>query len=200
MSYSLHEGIILRSYLPKKQKLTVLDSKLGKIECIPNNCKSLYSLSNGSLISYFPKIWKENYYNIIDIEVLQMPFYWGQSNLLFFHHVLELCDYFLPFEDKTSNDIFDLIILLYASPEKVKSVLSKKLFLCAFFKKLEIYPDDVDSYDSVILNLISDFLHSSLSDKYEMSVNTDLRRWLFGCVNAHPKAHRLRTIEFLNEL
>lgn len=164
----LHNGIILRTYLPKKQKLIILDESLGKIECVPKNKQLANKLSHGVYISYMLKRWFF-YYVIFDIHILDLPFYWSRNNFLFFHHVLELCNYFLPF-DSRAGDIFQLILILYRCPEKVKTTLSKKLFLCNFFKKLGMYPQNIESYDSIIFNLISNFLHSKFSYEQEMAM------------------------------
>lgn len=198
MITDVHEGIVLRTYIPKKQKLAILDKKLGRIECVPQNQKSAYRLSHGAYVSYALRAWHAQYL-LHDPNILDLPFYWAYENFLFFHHVLELCYYFLPI-DGQSADIFELIYILYDRPKLLQTTLSRKIFLCRFFWKLGIYPYNAESFDSCLFSLISGPLDSNLSIADEKIAHQHIQKWLLACVNTHPYAHRLKTIDFLIKL
>lgn len=191
----LNEGIVLNASIPYNSKVVVFDSNLGKIECISKSNKQ--NISPGVHITYNIKKKFSVYYIIQNFYITNFPSYWIKNNFLFFHHVLELCNYFLPFNSE-AIDVFELILSLYTQPEKVNTDISRNLFLCNFFKKLGIYPFDIHSYGSNILNLISNFLHSNLNNEgIDKSIYINLRRWLLACINVHPYSNRLKTINYL---
>ena len=193
---SLHYGIVLYNYQAKKSKIVVFDSNLGKIQCIVFKLDLVLKLHPGSYISY--NISKKNfYYSLSEIDILAFPDYWVKNNFLFFHHALELCYYFLPL-DCPAHPVFNLIKILYYSPETVNTNYLKKLFLCQFFSKLDMYPCEETIKNKNILDL----LKISLDNKINFDVNLDmeLNHWLLSCINLYSGSYSFKTINFLKEL
>lgn len=194
----INQGIVLRTYIPQKHKLAVFDSELGRIECIPQNLKNSYRLSHGVLIEYSLQQLQISY-KLFDANILNLPKQWSKNSFYFFHHILELCYYFLPIESE-AKDIFQLIKILYTDSDIVQSDISKKIFLCHFFIKLGIYPENMLAYDASFHRLISGPLDSKIEVKDEKNIHFYLQRWLLECINSHPYAHRLKTINYLKNL
>lgn len=198
MLIGMYQGIVLRTYIPNKHKLSVLDAQLGKIECIPKGLKRGYILSHGIYLSYSLRPWHD-YYIIQDIAILDAPFYWAKENFLFFHHVLEICYYFLSI-NSASREIFELILKLYTCSEIIQTDLCKKIFLCHLFIRLGIYPSDMLSYGSSFFCLISRPLDSKVSVQDDKAVNEQIQRWLLACIDTHPYAYRLKTVGYIKKL
>jgi hypothetical protein len=189
------QGIVLRTYVPQKQKLSVLDANRGRIDCVPQDTRAAHQLTTGAYMTYGIRPWHA-YYIVYDTDIVDMPLYWAHENLLFFHHVLELCYYFLPV-DNIVEDIFILVKKLYTSPKIIQTDLSKKIFLCQFFICLGIYPADARSYGSSFFSLISGPFDSKVNAHGELHMQ--LQRWLLTCISTHPYAHTLKTIGFLRK-
>lgn len=205
MENNVRHGIVLRTYIPAKQKLSILDTDLGKIDGVPANLKNALKLSHGTFISYLIRPWHLHYV-VYNINIIDEPYYWAKNNFLFFHHVLELCYYFLSVNN-IEIEIFELIKILYTQPEILKTELDQKIFLCHFFKKLGIYPYNYKSYDQLLLALISgrsskclDNILDNINDKDEKDLQNNLNKWLLSCVNEHPYVYRFKTLDFLKKL
>lgn len=195
MVYNIHQGIVLRTYIPYKQKLSVLDAELGRIDCIPQNKKIADRLFHGAYISYVVKPWGMHYI-AYDISLLEGPTYLSQKDFLFFHHLLELCFYFLPVHSQ-ERPIFELVKIAYTHPKMLRTELSQKIFLCHFFRYLSIYPGNIHSYSASFFRLISGPFDSKVNAEDEKKVHLDLQRWLLSCVSTHPYAQRIKTMDFL---
>ena len=177
-----HQGIILRMSSEYKSSITLLDEQYGKIEGLiaytkSGNAKAPSArLFHGALISYTTKKNRSKY-TLSDIQLLDMPTYWTGEHFLFFHHVLELADYFLPW-DAQATALFRLLNILYTDPEAVGTKRSQKVFLSHFFRRMGIYPED----ESVL------------------AAEEEGKDWLRACVNVHPQAASLHTAGFLKTL
>jgi hypothetical protein len=197
----LCKGIILRIYVPQRKKLAILDAHFGKIECITHYTPVAQRLTHGMYISYILEPWRDSF-KISEISILDMPLYWARSssnNFVFFHHVLELCYYFLSINN-AAHEIYILIKLLYTNPELIQTDISKRIFLCRFFIRLGIYPENALSYNSQFFSLISGPLDSKVNAEHERALYRELQRWLLSCVSVHPYAHNIKTIDFLRKL
>lgn len=172
----LHTGIVLRASSEFKSALTLLDEQLGKIEGLVVRRKPVEKLFHGALISYSLKKNRSKYM-LSDVRIVDMPEYLAREHFLFFHHVLELSDYFLPW-DQQATALFHLLHVLYTDPEMVGTKRAQKVFLCHFFKRLGMYPDE---------GLVP-------FDKEKTET------WLRACIDMHPQAASLHTVGFLKTL
>jgi hypothetical protein len=164
----LHKAIVLRAPSVHRKTVTLFDDQLGKIEGILGRTAML---SHGALISYALQKRSTCYY-LQDVCLLEMPLEWARDNFLFFHHVLELCDYFVPW-DVHCEALFELVYFLYTHPALLRTKEAQKLFLTSFFKRVGIHPEQG---------------------------NESLEHWLRACVNAHPQVLSFRTAGFLKML
>lgn len=161
-----HKGIVLRASSAYKRTVTLFDDRLGKIEGISGK-----EFSHGALVSYTLKKAGARYF-LQDLKLLEMPMEWARGNFLFFHHVLELCDYFVPW-DVHCEALFALVYFLYSKPESVQTPQAQKMFLYSFFKRVGVHPEPGD--------------HT-------------VDEWIQACIDEHPQVLSLRTAGYLKTL
>lgn len=131
--HQLHTAIVLRSASAMRSTAVLLDEKLGKIECVIIN-RFGQQLFHGAFINCTLKR-RGVCYQVKDVQIIDSPHYWARENFLFFHHVLELCHSFLPW-DKEPGKVFEIIKLLYTHPEEIRSTHDQKIFLEHFFSTI----------------------------------------------------------------
>ncbi len=184
-----HTGIILRRYLPKKQKISLLDRELGRIESIRVDRVSLEQLHAGSVLCYYP-VAHAQWYQLEGLEIIQVPLRVARDDIYFLHHVLELSYYFLPLHSQETN-LFDLILFLVYSHEKIRTSLSKKIFLLRFFAYLGMYPEE----DLVVPKMMRSVMQAPLEVALTLSEFSEkvLEQWLLTCVDMHPYKDQFKT-------
>ena len=187
-----NQGIILKTYVPKKCKISLLDKKCGKIEVISPRVSFLESLLPGMVVTYF--LWKRP--GCLDelraIELDDVPLTLARRDIYFFHHVLELCYYFLPL-NLAVGDIYDLILFLLESSEKISSTMHKKLFLLRFFLYLGMYPEEDEGMGKSFEYLLYDPIDIMLEKTIIIS-ETILEQWLLACMQTHLPKVQLKTL------
>lgn len=120
-----HKGIVLKTGFPKKWGVALVDLSLGRI----NGLVLTQELSHGSLISYEPVQNYSNEFVRLDyVRVENMPLALAAHDLLFLHHVLELCYQFIPVGSCVSG-VFDLLLFLYSTDSRGWDDARKLLFL-----------------------------------------------------------------------
>jgi hypothetical protein len=171
MMIELHKGIVLRANSAYRNSITVFDEHLGKIQCFVAKKRTI-SLFHGAFIDY-SLTKRHTRYALHDLRLLDMPHQLLYSNFLFFHHVLELADYFLAW-DQQITPLFQLLSVLYTNDELVSTPFAQKIFLYHFFKKLGMYPEQ----------------EIPLTEKA-------LEAWINTCIAEHPQGLLLTTKKFL---
>jgi len=183
-------GIILKKYQPKKQLISILDKRIGKIKCVPNNQNVIL----GSLVSYLITKNRSPYF-IQDIEILHIPFETAIDDILFFHHVLELCYQFSPWQCP-SGEIFDLVKYLYFFSNMIKSNIDKKLFLFKLFTLLGLYPEGLQFQTTYFHNLATKSIDRIVSENLHLKSEIEIDNWLHCCIEMQPQLSNLKTINF----
>lgn len=126
-------GILLKNYSPKKEKFSIFDSLLGRIEATIKINHKTQVVHNGTLFSYTVEPSHKSIYSLNNIEILNVPFNLAKQDIYFFHHMLELCYYFLPLQIAYPA-IFELIDLAFNH-----IVNNKPIILLRFFTSLGIF-------------------------------------------------------------
>lgn len=188
----LHQGIILQTYI-RGHKFSLFDKQIGRIDAFIKEPRKAKKLFPGALIYYTLEEWRHNY-KITDIELVSKPADWAQQDLLFLHHVLELSYYFLPLHSN-AVELYNLLDGLY-QPHK----LSQKKFMCRFFQRLGIYPEQAAHYDNAFLEYIFLTPLNMTSQLIDSKIEKSLHQWLHECVHTHSQASRLKTVHFLKKL
>lgn len=186
-------GIILRKNELLPHKLMVLDKIQGKIECV----SSIPSLSAGSLITYNIK-QRGLVHFISDSTLIYIPLSLAQTDMLFFHHILELIYYFTNI-GSYCQEVFDLLAFLYSNEDTITTIQSKKIFLLKLLTTMGSIPETSLSQASFIsyLNAIDREKLGSIT--LSVSDEKKLDSWLWSCVWQHPYVNEFKTIHFLAE-
>lgn len=189
-------GIVLKTFLPDKYKVIIFDRSLGKFDAIVPSTIKHFNLCNGLLVNYNYQL-KGKLQFIDNINIINDPFLLAQNDLLFFHHILELCYYFIPM-GISCDDLFDFIKFLFFSPQKLKTVKSQKILLCRFFLLLGMYPECKTSPKfNYLMSIPIDIVDNELID---LENEKELNLWIIKCINIHPYAKSFKTINFLTEV
>lgn len=157
-------AIVLKTFFPIEHKVLVLDKKLGKLFLVYKK-NDIARLCNGAIFEY--NIAHDKSKNIIsECDIIKFPLV--GEDILFFHHILELYNFFIPI-GYTYCELFDLLYSLYSLLEqKELAVKDKKIFLYQFFVLLGICPLGLKD------------------EKF-------LQEWINTCINSHPNANLLKT-------
>jgi len=192
--YSLtHTGIVLKNF-PAKYKVALLDESAGRIDAVHFG----QEFSPGTALQYALVSGHGNRSNlkIDDVRLYAMPFFLARSDVLFLHHVLEICFHFIPVGSCTSG-IFDALRLLYATDTAEWNMLYKKIFLCKLFVTIGYYPD----IEKIGKRFVGILLESSLNDIPSDIELPDLERhltdWLRQCIAQHPAIEYFNTVQFV---
>lgn len=185
-------GIILKKNNLSPHKITILDKIQGKIDCIT----PITSLSIGALITYSLKQEQSSLF-MKEYQLVYIPFSLAQTDILFFHHVLELIYYFT-YPNSCTSKIFDLLQLLYSLEHEKLSTQTKKIFLLKLLLSMDIIPN-LNKKEEINLN---EYAMITLDNIMELSLEKadekKLDAWLWYCVYEHPYANKFKTTQFLS--
>lgn len=185
-------GIVLKNYQPQKCKLVILDRDSGKFMGVPNRT----DISNGALITYF-KREQEHISFIHNIDIVDMPLALAHEDIVFVHHVLELCYYFIPMGSYASQ-VFVALLRFYEYPIVLSTPIMKKIFVVQLFFLLGVYPDSQRLRSAGINQLISTSIDIWARQSIDLRIEQELDEWLMYCVKTHPRAEYFKTINFLS--
>jgi len=159
-------GVVLKTFFPIKHQVLVLDRNLGKLFLVSKNQNNLLRLCNGVVFEY--NLESENNKNLIrEVDIIKFPNV--GENILFFHHILELYNFFIPI-GFTYCQLFDSLYSIYDLLEQEKiTKQEQKLFLYKFFSLMGMCPE------------------IALQDE------KFLEKWINTCINSHPNVNLLKT-------
>lgn len=198
MENSLHCGIVLRSYVPYKNKLLLLDQQYGMIEVIFFQKSDALRITHGMLVRYTLHKQTRNY-RCDDVAFIACPHKWVSDDIFFLHHVLELAAFFLSY-NQIMQEVFQLFSLLYKPLVYDDIERFKKCFLCKFFVLIGICPDSYECFTPQFFRLISAPIDTMVNSQDDLLGHTQLARWLKGCIAVHPYGDRLKTTVFLTRM
>lgn len=186
-------GIILRKNELLPNKIIVLDKIQGKIECV----SSTPSLSAGSLITYNSK--KQGQTHLLsDSTLVYVPLSLAQTDMLFFHHVLELVYYFTNVGN-CAQEVFDLLAFLYSTEHECMTTQSKKFFLLKLLTSMGSVPEISQERAQSTTRLNTFDMQQLMMMTITVSDEKELDRWLWCCVWQHPYVNDFKTVHFLAE-
>lgn len=172
-------GIIIRSFLPVKQKIVVLSKQHGIHHLI---CRMSSGCVHGGLIEWQEKRRSEQFF-LVNYELVALPDRWAADDIVFLHSVFQLVHACIPVASNPEG-MFEHLLLLYKSALHENREFYKKVFLCRFFSLLGLYPEYPQQYDEKFLCLISAPIDIMLSEQ-EMLLDKNVDAWVRGCVRTH---------------
>lgn len=188
----LSSGIILK-IIKHQNCFLILDSHKGKIFCKKNKTEKI-NLVNGLHINYTIEEQK-NIFCITKITINNNPFITAKENLIFFHHLLELTDFFLQLED-SSIEIYNLINYFFENSKKLNDKKQQKIYLCKFFFYLGICPE-TQSFSTSFFKLISLPIDILLDLEIDLSVEKKLDFWINYSIESHHNYKKINTMRFI---
>lgn len=188
-----HTGIVLKRYTPKKQKISVLDAHLGRIEAVIRDERLLQSVWPGMELAYMP-LEGSGIYFLDYTSMVAAPFASAQHDLGFLHHVLELSYYFLELNDVTP-EIFALVEFVCNQSQEL--VYEKKILIVAkFLWQLRQDIEMLQEYQS-IHRLLALPLEGMLNERVDVQEFTHLLCWIRHAISCHPQQAYFKTIGFI---
>lgn len=185
-------GIILKHYAPQRQVVCVLDQSLGRIQGIVVH--NIFSV--GTILSYTLTKTHHGYF-MQEIDIIAMPFVGNLADMLFFHHIFELCYHVIP-EGIAVDRIYNLILFLFS--KAVFSNIQKKKIICVLYALLGLYVDDESLYAHYMYRLEQVSLVDMIDEEVDVMIEKNISRWLYQCIRAHIDVRKLKTVHFLDEI
>lgn len=185
-------GIVLKTYFSLKRKISVLDQENGRIDYVT----SMEDICTGTLIRYGVHLGNGAHF-IHDIDKIGLPLLLARQDLLFFHHILELCYFFIP-SGSDSLELFSLIEYLYSIENNLLSSWFKKVFLVKFFMIIGMYPEESGSITACVHRLSLIPIDKLFTQEIDLDNEKELDVWLKSCVSAHPAINKFKTVHFLD--
>jgi hypothetical protein len=187
-----HKGIVLRTWHTKKSKIALLDAHYGRID---TNAYTPID-SAGVLLTYGVES-RRGRLIITDVRIENSPLYVAQEDILFLHHVLELCSLFVPVGSCTQG-LFSLLLKLYEPRNYLQARQYKKFFI---FKLLVLLGIASCHYHMRLLTVhqlhgcsIDTFVEESL----HLESEKDLDSWLQHTIAEYSNIDQLKTVHFLH--
>ncbi len=193
MTEHKNKAIVLKTYLPAKHKLCLLDDQLGKIMAVPNRDDIGY----GAFILYQARE-QNGFYFMYAIEIIDLPLMLGKDDILFVHHVLELCYFFVPLHEQIPG-LCHLLIKLYNCEKIVNNIQAKKIFLFQFFAALGLYPEGARFQTPYFHQLAAASIDNIALYPIDLMIEQELDNWLLSCIALHPCTHNFKTVHFLQQ-
>ncbi len=184
-------GILLRNFSPKKNKLALIDDQLGRVDAA--FFSGIYH--TGSLLNYRLSGMPGRYL-IEQASMIDSPLCLARTDILFLHHILEVCFYFIPI-GSCIQGIFNLLQLLYAAESVDWDLTAKQFFLFRLFTQLGMHP----AAYRLPASLLEQLHAAAYANEQPQLADADkkiIRTWLQHCLMQHPDVAQFNTTHFLN--
>lgn len=192
MIMDCNAGIVIKSYLPFKNKIVILDRHLGMIDGIVLRGDFMI----GSLISYQLTQQANNFYCLRDVILEEVPFDLACHDILFLHHLVELCYYFIPIGSEIDG-VFSLLQCLYLIDKNYWNSATQKLFLFRMLVLIGFYSQQVLLDEKIVKQLLEEPLDNDVTIDLAKQHECLLGGWLLHCVSNHPYVQKFNTVHFL---
>lgn len=185
-------GIVLQKLFPQHFALCIFDRHEGKQIMVPPS----ENVCLGALIEYQINNSGKSL-RIHNLTPLALPEVTNTADLLFVHHVLEICYYLLPLDYK-SADVFDLLILMYEKPPLLATRLGPIIFIIKLLALLGIYPHE-GTLSQQIKQIISTPIDKLASDTIHLEFEQELYAWAHAGIAGNSCVKHFKTLSFLSE-
>jgi hypothetical protein len=185
-----YTAIILKHISP--HKIAMLDRERGRLDGIV-----LKPVPLGALLRYSIQKERESTLYLADWTITDLPFALARENIFFWHHVLELCFYFVPIASVTPQ-LFELCTFLYTVDyDTCWSTQSKKIYLFKLLTTIGMYPRLPHIAGEQLRYFLQLPLAAIGQAQMEEQHERKLDEWLRVCVSDHPAVTKFKTIHYL---
>jgi len=205
-------GIVLKSFFPYKNKVSLLTRSSGKVNLIVSPRKSMFVFSPGMLISgFFEKRGKSIFAKKIVPSF--SPVWQHESHLYWGHHMLEICYHFVQL-DQPCVEVFYLIKRSLMLEEKAFLFkphlrLIRKVCLVNLLISIGFYPGrELLVMSGLFEKIVKLFLDSSNQQKVR-SLHLLLKeirdpiiekadKWIIACLHDYSGVKQFKTLSFFD--
>jgi hypothetical protein len=188
-------GLVLRS---SGSVLSLLSPQEGRVEKKWFKPFHRGPLHRGSLISYISEKKQGQKVEILEyLDLEQCATQLAFQDIYLLHYILELCHYFIPLGSDAEQPFYFLVELFQCFRSFLTSV-QKKMILCKLLALLGIYPEDM-SIHRLANDLRKMPIDNLLAAPLELDSEELMSRWLFWCIEIHPKGKFFKALPFLLE-
>lgn len=185
-------AIVLKHYTPQKQVICLLDRSLGRIKAAVQHER----LSVGTIVTYhYDDIG--HYPMIKSIEIEYLPFVAVPFDMLFLHHIIEVCYHIIP-EGAQVGRLYHLMVVVFS--QRIFTHIQKKKILCAVYALLGLYAHENNVYARYMYQLEQSSLNEIMDNNIDVNIEKNISRWLYQCISLHVDVRLLRTVHFLYEI
>lgn len=189
----VQQAIVLHVYTDDVHKVRLLDAHHGNIICyVPKR-----ELFIGAVIEY-QLIKKRRYYMAYEVHIVHVPFAIAKQDILFVHHVLELCFYFLT-EEQEAQSVFALVHYLCTHGDQITDQLLKKIYLSKLFILFGIYPEKPYIEHDYWQQLLGASIDTIVISCKDVAIEPALTVWLRSCMQTHPLYNAFKTAHCIDQ-
>lgn len=189
--YQEKKAIVLKSF--SQHKYAILDSTQGRLDVI-----TIKPVPIGALISYQIDKERGTLIYITELNIINMPLVLAREDILFLHHIFELCFFFVPL-GIYMPELFELCMFWYTvDSDSCRQPSVKKFFLFKLFMMFGMYSRLPDLSKSTLHILETLPMHKLTSVHFEDYQTSILNKWLQMCVADHPAISHFKTVHFLS--
>lgn len=188
----LNSGFVLKNTPATPHKASLIDQHYGRIDAI--SFKEIPSA--GSLIHYRLEVCPIGLARLHDAKLSHMPLELARHDILFLHHLLELCYYFIPLATYAEG-LFDLLQFLYSVDIQVWNDAIKKVFLFRILSAIGMYSTQLQVDKQILNALMHTPFETPLLRELAAAHKTSIEQWLMSCVREHPYIQKFKTLHFL---
>lgn len=184
-------GLVLKTHFPKKRTITVLEKEGGmqhyvsQTEDICAGTLIQYQVTHGLAIPVMRAM-----------EKIALPLMRARQDILFFHHILELCYYFVPIGSHMP-EVYYLIEPVMMHEHTLITIAEKKLFLITLFRAFGITPEQEKTHAALYRYQHRESVDTLGHNSLELDVEHIVDAWLLECLSLHPYADQFKTVHFL---
>jgi hypothetical protein len=184
-------GLVLKTHFPKKRTISVLEKQGGMVHYISQTediCAGTiiqYQVNNGLSMPCMRSM-----------EKIALPLLRARQDILFFHHILELCYYFVPVGSHMP-EVYLLIEPFVMHELTMVNTAEKKFFLVNLFRAFGITPEHEQTHAALYAYQHGISVDSTGSDTIELDIERTVDAWLLQCLSLHPCADQFKTVHFL---
>ncbi len=208
MSHEIQEvAYVIKRFFPHRQKIGLLTYSLGRINVTVIRQDECMRLWPGMLvtcnIAQTGLSWSSNRIIIHSVPIPQ-----SHPNILWLHHILELCYYFLPLENPCGEIFFYLqqcynFIHQNNICDPLAQDILKKLCVIKFLSLIGFYAqEEVCQYITLfqeLSDLFIDFTNEQkvdfLKQRLLLCKTTTMNEWILNCLKSHPMFNNFKTID-----
>lgn len=209
-------AIILRKFSTTQHKVSVLSNSLGKIALVVLHQQPLHRLQLGSLIQFSNPEQSNNIFTTTNLSIYATPIPRDVQDLIWLHHLLELCYYFIPLHQPsqecylTLHSSISLLdhanLFLVDEWERLKKLCLGVLLLFLGFFPPRHLERSIIAAKNVLLAPTGPIDQEKIALLYDPLQNfiknscTGLDEWLVECIQSHPRVNAFKTVHLMYQL